>query len=219
MCITMRHHALGAVCGVVTAAVLTPVLCALASGALFGRNLIVNGGAEAWAHPRAATYGEPLGWTTTGTFTVEAYGAPGGYPKDTSPGSPQRGSAFFSGGHAPLSTASQTISLAAAAGPIDAGRVRFALSGWLGGYGGQSDNMRVAVRFMRESGETLATASLPPVLARDRNGVTGMLRRTAQGRVPRDTRSAYVLVTSARADGFANDGYADDLSLVLSDRG
>jgi hypothetical protein len=216
MRITMRHHALGAACGAVTAAVLVPALCAIA-GTLFGRNLIVNGDAEAWVHASGATYGTPAGWTTTGSFTVVAYGAPGGYPKDSSPGSPQRGKAFFSGGHAPLSTASQTISLAAAANVIDAGRVRFALSGWLGGYDGQSDNMRVAVRFVRAAGETLATVSLPPVLARDRQGVTGMLHRTADGIVPRGTRSAYVLVTSAGVDGLANDGYSDDISLVLRD--
>lgn len=215
----MRHYALGAVCGSVTAAVLSPVLCALASGTLFGHNLVVNGGAEAWSHPRGATYGVPLDWTTTGTFTVVTYGAPGGYPKDTSPGSPQRGEAFFSGGHAPVSTAAQTISLAAAADAIDAGRVRYALSGWLGGYGAQSDNMRVAVHFTRAGGETLATASLQPVLARDRNGVTGMLQRTAKGSVPPGTRSASVFITSSRVDGFANDGYADDVRLVLRERG
>ena len=58
--------------------------------------------------------------------------------------------------------------------------------------------------------------ALAPVLAADRSTTTGLLRRSATGPVPVGTRSILVGLDLLRlSPGSYNDGYADDLSLIL----
>ena len=49
-----------------------------------------------------------------------------------------------------------------------------------------------------------------------RGNVTGLVERTKTGTVSFDVRSVTVALTSIRDEGAANDGYADNLSLVLT---
>ena len=200
---------------VVLFAMLAPATQA-SPGSLFGKNLMVNGDAEASAGaPSNTVIATPTGWTTTGEFTAVQYGASGGFPDKNSPGPHDRGKNFFAGGNVASSTASQTIDLSPDAKAIDGGGVTYGLSGWLGGYAGQQDNAKVTVTFSGANGNELGTATIGPVTAADRKKTSGFLRREAKGSVPAQTRSATVLVTSTRLEGTYNDGYSDNLVLRL----
>lgn len=181
-----------------------------------GANLIVNGDGESGVGSTDGSAVAVPGWTVTGSATAIQYGASGGYPVSTDPGPTSRGLNFFGGGYDNPSVLTQTISLATYSTAIDSGKVAFALQAYLGGYAGQDDNATLAVSFLSTAGTSLGTASVGPVLAADRSGATGMLLRNTTGKVPAGARSAVVTLTFARAEGSANDGYADSLSLALS---
>jgi hypothetical protein len=188
----------------------------LAAG-MYGTNLVVNGNAEAGpGAPSNSGVMKPPGWTTTGEFTAVKYGASGGFPDMTSPGPSDRGANFFAGGNVPVSTATQTISLAAGAADIDKGTVTYVFSAWLGGYSSQDDNAKVALIFKGADGASIAQTQLGPVLAKERKSVTGFLLKNVSGAVPKGARSATITLTMTRVEGTYNDGEADDVSLVLT---
>ena len=187
---------------------------------LLGRNLVVNGDAEASAgSPTGAHVGAP-GWATSGEFTVVPYNAAGGFPSvptDTVPAN--HGANFFAGGNVQVSIGSQDINLAPAAGSIDAGRVRFLLSADLGGFASQEDNATVYIQFLDGASHKIAPSfTIGPVTAAQRGKKTGLLPVNQAGVVPANARTAFVLVTMTRVSnvGPYNDGYADNVSLVLS---
>ena len=182
-----------------------------------GDNLIVNGDAEAGAGAASSSdVVPPPGWSVTGQFTAVQYGASGGFPDQTSPGPPHRGHNFFAGGNAPLSTASQTVSLAAYRRQIDAGKARFVLDGWLGGYEAQGDAATVTLVFKNLAGKTVgAPARLGPATPEDRKNQTGLFRRAVSGLAPAGAATALVTITLTRVEGSYNDGSVDDLSLVV----
>lgn len=184
---------------------------------IYGTNLVVNGNAEAGpGAPSSSAVMKPPGWTTTGQFTAVKYGASGGFPDKTDPGPPDRGANFFAGGNVAVSTATQTISLAAAAADIDKGAVTYALSAWLGGYSTQDDNAKLMLIFKGADGASLGQAQLGPVLAAERKSKSGFLLKKASDTVPKGARSATVTLTMTRAVGTYNDGEADDVSLILT---
>jgi len=184
-----------------------------------GRNLIVNGDAEAAPGTDGQTVAPTVpGWTRTGRFTAVAYDTEGSgnYPTPKDPGPQDRGRNFFSGGpDGDRSTAVQTIDVSDQATLLDGGRVPYTLSAWLGGYRGQDDQAQLSARFLGADGGVLATASLPAVLDADRGGKTALVLRTTTGMVPARTRRIEVDLVMTRKAGTANDGYADDLALVL----
>jgi hypothetical protein len=203
--------ALGALA--LTIAVTTSVLAA----GIYDKNLVVNGDAE--AGPGASGSGgvmKPPGWTTTGEFTAVQYGASGGFPDKTSPGPSDRGKNFFAGGNVAVSTATQMISLAAAAADIDQGTVTYVFSAWLGGYESQDDNAKIMLIFKGADGASLGQAQLGPVVAAERKSKTGFLLKKASDTVPKGARSATITLTMTRAAGRYNDGEADDVSLILT---
>jgi Phosphoesterase family/Putative Ig domain len=183
-----------------------------------GTNLIVNSGAESGS-AGSGSGNPPPSWTTTGDFAQILYSTGNGYPTQSSPGPANRGNAFFGGGYAASSTAAQTISIGDLAAQIDASKISYNLSGWLGGYASQDDSMKLVATFQSSTGSSLGTAQIGPELAADRNNVTGMLQRSATGMLPVGTRSVSLLVTATRVAGSSNDGYADNLSLVLQSTG
>jgi hypothetical protein len=145
------------------------------------------------------------------------YGAAGGFPTSTSPGPKSRGKNFFAGGPDGANVvAVQTISLSAFASAIKAGDATFTLSGWLGGYADQGDEAFVELDWKDASGDVVGTsATLGPVTAAQRDDVTGMLKRATSGSVPSTARKAYLQLSLTRVDGSYNDGYADNLSLIV----
>jgi hypothetical protein len=188
-----------------------------AADALFGHNLVVNGDGELDVGADDETLVvKPKGWTTTGQFTVFQFGGISGFPTASDPGPPNRGKNFFTGGDAHRSTATQIVSVAGAARPIDAGRVAYTFSGWLGGYEEQGDYAMVTADFLSVDGVKLDAATLGPVTAADRHNRTGLFLRVKTGPLPRGTRSVRVTITATRLVGASNDGYSDDISLVLS---
>jgi len=178
-------------------------------------NLIVNGNAEAAV---GSTDGAPVNtpaWTSTGEATAIEYGA-SGYPPSTVPGPADRGANFLAGGQNDSSSSlSQTIDVSSYASAIDAGRVTYVLSGYLGGWEDQQDAAVLQVIFQAAGTTSLGSASIGPVTASDRADLTEFLLRSATGAVPAGTRSIAVDLTLTRVVGVNNDGYADDLSLVL----
>ncbi|TMC12769.1 MAG: hypothetical protein E6J41_02260 [Chloroflexi bacterium] len=188
-----------------------------------GKNLVVNGDAEAGPGTDGSSVAPDVpGWTRTGDLTAIAYdtASSGNYPTPSDPGPPDRGRNFFGGGpRAERSGATQTIDVSSEGPALDGGRESYTLSAWLGGFRGQDDQVELTAQFLGAGGEVLATASLPVVLDRDRGGRTALLLRTASGSVPAGTRRIKVDMEMIRKAGTANDGYADDVSLVLDPAG
>jgi hypothetical protein len=189
-----------------------------AASTLFGANLVVNGNAEAGVGQSSNANPPSIsGWTTTGHLAVVLYGAPGGFPAATDPGPADRGKNFFSGGSDdPVSIATQTIDLTNGASTIDAGSVTYSLSGYLGGFANQIDNAKLTATFKGTGGTSVGAATVGPVTAANRNNNTALLLRSASGTLPVGTRTIDVVLTMTRDSGRSNDGYADDISLVLT---
>lgn len=158
------------------------------------------------------------GWTANGNFTVVEYGAPGGFPSSSDPGPPDRGQNFFAGGeNNESSSASQAIDVSTEASQIDAGNVAFELSGYLGGFAHQPDNAKLTATFRDASNAGLGSATTGPVTPADRTNATGLLQRETEGSIPAATRKIEVQIQMTRLEGSYNDGYADNLSLLLTE--
>ncbi len=154
-------------------------------------------------------------WTVSSAFTVVPYGAPG-FPT-SSQGPPDGMNQFFAGGNAASSTATQDIDVSANAADIDAGNVVCDFSAWLGGFTDQEDNAVMTVIFNAANLTQISNAAIGPVTAADRSSQTKLLLRFSSVVVPANTRSIRVSLAMQRvfAGGTFNDGYADNLSVVL----
>ncbi len=187
------------------------------AAAQFGTNLIANPGAEAGLGMVVP------GWTTTGGFRSAAYGSTGSLPGPSSPGPADRGANFFAGGvggFGSTATAVQLVDLSSFAGLgalVDAGSVSYDLSAYLGGFSTQNDRMTLTAAFLNAGSNTVGSVVLGPVTDVDRGDVTGLLLRSAAGALPTGTRSVRLTLLSQReVSTGSNDGYADNLSLVLA---
>jgi hypothetical protein len=182
-------------------------------------NLVVNPGAEAGPGAEDLEVVAIPSWTIEGSFTAVQYGAPG-FPSTDDSGLWSGGANFFAGGPAPdVSSATQRISVRAAAPEIDEGRVSMALSAMVGGYNGQDDSAQVFATALDADGRELATVTLPPVTLDERNATTTLLSRATTASVPRNTRSITVRLVATNAGSSYNDGYVDNVSLTLAVRG
>jgi phospholipase C len=186
-------------------------------GVTMGSNLIANGDAEAGAGATSSGGKVTIpDWkVASGTPLAIKYGT-SGFPSTTSPGPSNRGLNLFSGGDDASASLTQTISVSANANAIDAGQIRYDLSGYLGGWSTQNDNCTLKATFLSSASKSLGTATIGPVTAANRNNVTGLLLRDTKGSVPAGTRSIDVVLTFTRVTGTVNDGFADNLSLTLS---
>jgi hypothetical protein len=179
-------------------------------------NLLVNPGAEAGSgSPDSATLFAPPNWVVTGEFTAVQYGAPAFLT--VADGTALNGGVnFFAGGNAQQSEGAQSVDVSGAAAEIDAGALRVTLSALLGGYSSQEDHATVSASFVSGSSQPLGSpVELQTVTAADRNSVTTLLPRTATGTAPVGTRGIVVTIAATRSSGSYNDGYADNVSLVL----
>lgn len=193
--------------------------CVPAKGAglgMNGVNLIVNGDAEAGAGATDSSILVPVpGWAVSGGLTVVRYNE-GGAPTADSPGPANRGLNLFIGGaNTALSSATQTVKVGAQASLIDAGKVTYTLSGYLGGFADQNDSASLIATFRGAAGASLGKAAIGPVTAVQRNNKTGLGQRSSSGTVPTGTRSIALVLTMIRTDGSDNDASADNLALVL----
>ncbi|MHC5006443.1 MAG: FAD:protein FMN transferase [Planctomycetota bacterium] len=198
----------------------------LGTSTQFGTNLIFNGDAEYGGGYNDVTRNAGIaGWTDTGAMTVIRYGAPEGFPGIDAPGPAQRGRCFFCGGKENVSAIHQVIDVADIAAEIDTGRVVFALTGWFGGFSDQRDLASLTARFLDERGAQLQAVTIGHVTVQDRRAAfggdgderTGFLPKAAGGGLPVGTRRIEVRLIAEAGTG-DNDGYADNLSLVLQHR-
>jgi len=199
------------------AASFAPSVHAAGGSVGFETNLVVNGDAE--AGPGVASDVKAIavpGWNVNGGIDVVQYGASGGFPDDKSVGPSDRGKNFFYGGvNTPHSSAVQTINLKSIKSDIAAGGVTYTFSGYLGGYSNQRDYTVVSATFESSTGAVLKHVSLGPVTVAERKDGTELLPRSAAGVVPGKATSVIVSVVITRFDGGDDDGYADNISLVL----
>ncbi|WP_175410367.1 phosphoesterase [Streptomyces sp. TRM64462] len=185
-------------------------------------NLVVNGDAESGPGGTPEPVGAVTGWDVVhGAPALIAYSHGGGYPGPKDPGPERRGSRFFSGGNAPRTALVQDVPLPeggdTGSAAVDAGRVRYAVRAWLGGYAAQEDGARLSVEFRDGRGTPLALSVLGPVTSRERHGRTGLLERADSAAVPPGARTARLLLVLTRSGGgTSNDGYADGISLTLT---
>jgi Ca2+-binding RTX toxin-like protein len=210
----MRSRAL------LVAATAATFACPSVAGAVVpSGNLVVNPGAESGPGAADAAGTEaPPGWGANPEFTAVQYGAAVGFPSTAVSASIGGGANFFAGGPGAASTvAEQTIDVSGAAPEIDGGRVSVQLRAHLGGFMTDSDQAKVTAELQDEPADvTFGTLQVGPVTAADRGNETTLLLRTEGADVPPGTRRIRVTLTATRGlSGSYNDGYADNISVVL----
>lgn len=194
----------------------------LASASL-NTNLLQNGDAENAEGTTTPGLIVPVpGWKTTGNFTIVEYDA-AGFPDHGTPGPDDRGRNFFAGGNTTnqtiASSATQDVNVSSLAADIDAGRVKYDLSAWLGGWKKEDDEIEMRIAFLKAT-----TAKTDGWLiahgpdADDRGGLTAFALRSMRGTVPSGTRTIRVALFTRYRQGRYIDGYADDVSLTLSSK-
>lgn len=192
----------------VAAAAWLAISACAAQAAAYDTNLVVNGDAEQGTAGWLAYDGHQL-------FSAVDYGP--NWVQPSQPGPAERGANLFVGGSGvSYAVGYQLLDLSANTAAIDAGRVSFAASGWLGGWTDQGDNAQVYISFLDAAGNTLATASLGPVTPADRNNTTGLFAVSTAGWVPVGTTRASFALSMDRLVSGDNDGYADNLAFSIS---
>jgi uncharacterized protein (TIGR03437 family) len=203
-------------CSLVIAIITATFAAAGASGqSIFGRNLIVNPGAEDGDVSLPQYTGSvPVipGWSRAGKTDVIPYGR----FMDLSHMAPTNhlNNYFVGGWSNPGSTISQEIDISAGAATIDRGGVTFDASAYLGDDFGKPDNAAMTVSFYDAAGRSLKSITLGPVDVPA--NLMGMLFQRRIGAVPKLARTVTVAVEFTRFAGADNDGAADDLSLILN---
>jgi hypothetical protein len=181
-------------------------------------NLLANRGAEgagAAATPTATP--EFPGWSrTVGSPTFVRYSTPG-FPSFIDAARWGGGSGLFTGGVGPSAAAQQTVSVADRAASIDAGLAGARLSALLGGHLTTADAASVEAEFLTGAGQPVGSAlGIGPLTPTDRRNQTVLLRRAAAGPLPAGTRAIRVTMRMTRASGDYDDGYVDEVTLVVS---
>jgi hypothetical protein len=184
------------------------------------KNLIKNPGAEAGVGSSDGTTVPVPDWgrDDVGATPVK-YGAAGGFPDAHTPGPPKRGHNFFAGGRdVSNGTFFQKVSIAKYKNAINAGHVTFALKAWLGGFANDPDYAYVTLNFMDGNDDLVGSqTTIGPVSNTQRHNQTKFLSRSATGSVPGGAVSVFIVIRMTRVSGGPyNDGYADNLSLILN---
>jgi hypothetical protein len=192
-----------------------------ASAALPQGNLIQNPGAETFQD-----------WVPgTGLATVVEYGTPGGFPSTAEGAFLGGGMNFFAGGlpdkvHGDPSTSSlfQTYNVPTSAGQeIDSGGAVATIGGCFGGYLSQNDSAGMSVDFLfgPDGDRAGSSLSVGGPTAAARGNLTRFVARAASAAVPARTRTIFVKLEFDRASGPGtyNDGYADNVVLMLTPAG
>lgn len=184
------------------ASTLLGLVAGLSQAAVYDQNLIVNGGAEQGTS----------GWNGFDEYDfVQSVSYGNNWVKPSEPGPADRGAQMFTGLGA-RAVAWQSLDLEQLSGAGDS----FKLSGWLGGWQEQGDNAKLFVSFLDLSGQMLGSTEIGPLSPADRGNQTGLFYREASGLLPTQTATLQFWLTMERLGGGDNDGYADNLSFVLS---
>jgi len=111
------------------------------------------------------------------------------------------------------------VDLSGAAADIDAGRVRFYFSGWIGISAGMSDNIgstSLQAEFQDAAGNVLFTSIAPGPAQSDLDFPEGLLFRQATGFLPANVRKAKITIDLLIPETSGNSFAADNISLILS---
>ena len=111
----------------------------------------------------------------------------------------------------------QTVQLGTYGTAIDAGQAKLTFKAWLGGYASDADNATVYLTFYSASHAFLRGVVYGPVTAGQRHNKTKLMMvggGTAQ--IPATARSVDVDIEFDGVNGAYNNGYADNLSLILT---
>jgi uncharacterized protein (TIGR03437 family) len=186
----------------------------LTADPMFGANLLVNGDGE--TDPGGDEAPVP-GWSSPSKFVAWKWGDDK-MPKTTDPGPPNRGKYFFNCYVSrALCQAYQTVDFSVANKLVDAGKVNYSLSGWLGGAVDWLDNADVKATFFDANGKPVgAGATIGPVTNSDRNGQAGLLQRSTSGLVPNGARAVQVTISFHKLGPVTDNLYAYADSLVFT---
>jgi hypothetical protein len=185
--------------------------------ARYGTNLIFNGDAESNSGTNSYTPNRGIAWWfDLGSTSLGVYGANSNFPSALSPGPTQRGANFFCGGTT-NSSILQRIDLSDLSADVDGPGVDYELSGWFGGAGMQEDAAALLARFFDVNAILLGSNNIGAVTPADREGVTGLWRRSTNGVLPTGTRFVEFVLTLHVTSGM-NDANADNLAFVLTPR-
>ncbi|MBV8569113.1 MAG: hypothetical protein JO319_00740 [Acidobacteriaceae bacterium] len=182
------------------------------------RNLLVNGNAEQmrctddWTAQTSVA-----GWRVTrGAVSVLCYSAfklSGEQP--VLPKHESAGRALF-GAPGADTAMEQMVDISAAASAVDAEGVRFRLSGLFGGWGRRPERAVLTAIFLDARGRsTRNPVVMADVDARARGNVTALLRRQADGVVPKGTRRIQVRIQFISGATSYHNAYADNIGLYL----
>jgi hypothetical protein len=151
--------------------------------------------------------------------TVAYYNGVNGLPSADDAGPGERGDRFFAGGlSTPVSAIRQQSDTPGDfQAAVDAGVVKFDLSGYLGGFASQTDYATLSVSFVDANFQELGKVILGPITPGEREGKTGLYPVAMSDYVPAGTRYFYTDLEFGGADREYNDGYADNLELTFSD--
>jgi hypothetical protein len=182
-------------------------------------NLLPYGDAEGLVGGDGTVAVEIPGWTLSGPLTVTPWNLPDGWPLNTDPGPPDRGVNFFSGG--PMGTRTRPPRASLFLRPLCGHRCRVGADRAVrlvrripgpGGYGVGAGDVPGCGRVEIES----FTIGAPT--PEQRLNRTGMVFDSATRVVPAGTREVEVVLEMRRQARLGwNDGYADNLRLVLRD--
>ncbi len=176
-------------------------------GSVLSANLIVNGNAEAGpsAPYNVATALYIPGWSTANDVSVAPYAATG-WISPTDSGPADRGVNLFCGGDSGA-TSYQDLDVSPAAALIDAGKVTYQVSAWLGGIANTSGPVLTYVFFDWAGNQLAPTAQLGPVS----HSGAGLVQASASAILPSGTRRVHVALSFA-----AVYDAADDVSFILT---
>ena len=215
------HRAAVAVAAVTSLGLLAPMAPASAA-TVKSPNLIKDSGGESakQADKGGTTIVKVPFWTpVAGTgFTVVTYGSPD-FIQKTDPGPKVRGHNFFSGGELGPSPAgaTQVVALKPYLSWIKTGKAPFTLAGYFGGWASQRDYATLTVTWENAAGTKVGKATaIGDVTPGQRKNMTELLARSKAGLVPATATQALLKLKLVRLDGGYDDGYADNLSLILS---
>ena len=189
---------------------------------VFGKNLIVNGDAEAGPGGDGKTRVASIpGWTSTqGVPDVLAYAV--AYtnihalsPNDIVPYN--RGNNYFAGGSAKAdSVLAQTIDVSTAAATIDTGTVRYDFSAYMGGFGTDTDSPGLSASFQNTAGTIILNAIIAKGTSDRPPGTNGMYLDRLLGYVPTGTRKITINIVFHYHTGAVNEASVDNIILILT---
>jgi len=197
---------------------------------VLGRNLLVNGDAEAvLAATKPGTKSLqndlPAEWEVLGDTSVTEYGRAADEWPDAKAGCEDGRKRYFRLALA-LNEASETlrqlVPVAGSEADIDAGRVECALGGWFGGWVGGDASAKLEIEFIGADDQKLGTlATEPPdptALPKPATGRAALVKALAAGPVPPGTRRLDVRLIAVRMTEKVDTNAvaaADNLSIVL----